>query len=36
MWENMNLKVTHIQFETTPFNLKKTGEGGDKRIRPYN
>lgn len=32
----MNLKVTHIQFETTPFNLKKTGEGGDKRIRPYN
>ena len=23
MWQNMNLKVTHIQFETTPFTLKE-------------
>lgn len=25
MWGSMNLKVTHIQFETTPFTLKEQG-----------
>lgn len=29
MGNNTNLKVTHIQFQTTPFALKERG-GGDK------